>query len=88
MSENNLYELLGDVDTQPKTAGVSDEQILKDEKLSDGSYVVIVRFRNEEDYFNFADRIGQPKLKVYNRSIVRHTDYPLHKPQEFSLWED
>jgi len=56
----------------------------------DGSYVVIARFRNEKDFYEFADLIGQPKLKVYNKTLIRKTVYPdlVGKDNPFEEFEE
>ena len=43
----------------------------------DGTYNVLVRFRCEQDYIDFIKLIDQPKLKVYNKTLVRTTQWPL-----------
>ena len=43
----------------------------------DGTYNVLVRFRCEQDYTDFIKLIDQPKLKVYNKTLVRTTQWPL-----------
>ena len=43
----------------------------------DGTYNVLVRFRCEKDYHDFIKLIDQPKLKVYNKTLVRITQWPL-----------
>lgn len=43
----------------------------------DGTYNVLVRFRTEQDYVDFIKLIGQPKLNVYNKTLVRNTVWPL-----------
>lgn len=42
----------------------------------DGTYNVLVRFRTEQDYHDFIKLIYQPKLKVYNKTLVRSTTWP------------
>lgn len=44
-------------------------------------YIAVVRFRNKEDYFEFADLIKQPKLKVYSKSAMRETTWPIKEPE-------
>jgi hypothetical protein len=63
-----------------------DEEIIVDEELAsgppefidkgDGTYSIVVRFRNQEDYYEFLDKIGKSKLKVYNPTRVRETSWP------------
>ena len=50
-------------------------------KVGDGSYIIIVRFRNQEDYYKFLDLIGQPKLKVYNKTKIKETVWPEVLPE-------
>lgn len=56
-----------------------------EDRYGDG-YQVILRFRNQKDYFQFVDLIGQPKLKVYSKQIMRETDWPI-KIHENSLFD-
>jgi hypothetical protein len=44
-------------------------------------YIAVVRFRNKEDYFEFADLIKQPKLKVYSKSVMREIMWPIKEPE-------
>lgn len=44
-------------------------------------YVAVVRFRNKEDYFEFADLLQQPKLKVYSKLNMRETSWPIKEPE-------
>lgn len=44
-------------------------------------YVAVVRFRNKEDYFEFADLLQQPKLKVYSKLNIRETSWPIKEPE-------
>lgn len=44
-------------------------------------YIAIVRFRNKEDYFEFADLLKQPKLKVYSKLNMRETSWPIKEPE-------
>lgn len=49
------------------------------EKTPRSGYMVMVRFRNQKDYNEFADLLGQPALKVYSRAVIRKTVWPTPK---------
>ena len=59
----------------------SDIQKFKLEDRYGTGFQVVVRFRNQKDYFEFADLIEQPKLKVYSKVKMRETDWPLKEPE-------
>ena len=52
---------------------------------TDAGYNIMIRFRNQEDYFKFVDLIGQPKLKIYSKQNVRATTFPNEIDHETSL---
>ena len=61
------------------------EQVFElEDRCSDG-YRIILRFRNQKDYFEFVDLIQQPKLKVYSKALIRETTYPSADSSEDSL---
>lgn len=59
----------------------SDIQKFKLEDRHGSGFQVIVRFRNQKDYFEFVDLIKQPKLKVYSKLNMRETDWPMKEPE-------
>lgn len=52
----------------------------------DGTYNVLVRFRCEQDYRDFIRLIDQPRLAVYNKTLIRTTQWPL-EISETNLFE-
>lgn len=51
----------------------------------DGSYIVVARFRNRQDYENFVTLIGQPKLKAHSKVNMLKINYPEQIDQETTL---
>ena len=59
---------------------VEHEKFELEDRCANG-YQVVIRFRNKEDYFQFADLIEQPKLKVYSKVNMRETSWPIKEPE-------
>ena len=82
MTCTNLFVLSGD------------EELVEDEAIrpewvdkKDGSFIILTRFRNKADLDNFADLIGQPKLKRLQSSF---TPVKVQFPEEINpdnLWQ-
>lgn len=52
----------------------------------DDNYNVLVRFRCEKDFLDFIKLIDQPRLAVYNRTLIRSTVWPI-EVSENNLFE-
>lgn len=76
---NDLEQLMSVVDNSGLPFNLVDKQ--------GSGYTVVVRFRNQKDYFDFADLIKQPKLKVYNKIKMRETVFPepIHEDNIFEM---